>query len=133
MNEAHVQELKYKLDDIVVAKGASPLVAGLLKTLLNGIAKKLSEQGKTATFETQKNGVSGFCRPKKAFGWFDLRQNYISILLFSGHSSIPGLAKANWVNKGDNLGCERVRVADESHVKEAIEMACKAFDIAERF
>jgi len=73
MKEAHVQELKYKLDDIVVAKGASPLVAGLLKTLLNGIAKKLSEQGKTATFETQKNGVSGFCRPKKAFGWFDPR------------------------------------------------------------
>jgi len=133
MINANFTETKHKLTDIITDKQASTNVVALFEDVLNQIDAKLKAQGKTVYFTTQKNGATGFCRPGKAFAWIDMTKNFVSILLFTGHSNIPGLAKANWVNKNDNLGSERVRVQDHTSLQAAVDWACGAFDIALRF
>ena len=62
----------------------------------------------------------------------NLRQGYVATLYFTGGASIAGLAKANWLNKGDNKGSETIRITDVPSIKQAVTYACAAFDIAVR-
>jgi hypothetical protein len=130
MISATIEELKYKLADIFVKQGASPTTVVLFEQFVNQIDAALRQQGKPVFFRTHTYGVTGFCTERKGFVFINLRQDYISTLYWTGRASIPGLGKANWLNKGDNKGSETFRIADNAAVKKAVEFACAAYDIA---
>ena len=129
MITATIEETNHKLDDVIKNQQASQATVSLLEQFVNKIDANLKAQGKPVFFRTHNCGVTGFSRvkPRKAFIYIDIRQNYISTKYFTGNGSIEGLRKANWNSKGDNKGSERIRISDVSKVKKAVEFACEAY------
>ena len=132
MITATIEETNHKLDDVIKNQQASQATVSLLEQFVNKIDVTLKDQGKPVFFRTHNYGVTGFSRvnPNKAFIFINIWQNYISTKYFTGNGSIKGLRKANWLNKGDNKGSERIRISDASKVKKAVEDACAAYKIA---
>jgi len=136
MITATIEETNHKLDDVIKNQQASQATVSLLEQFVNKIDATLKAQGKPVFFRTHKYGVTGSNRSfienprSKAFIYIDIRQNYISTKYFTGNGSIEGLRKANWLNKGDNKGSERIRISDVSEVEKAVEFACAAYKIA---
>ena len=129
MITATIEEPRHKLDDVIKNQQASQTTVSLLEQFVNKIDATLKAQGKPVFFRTHKYGVTGFSRvkPRKAFIYIDIRQNYISTKYFTGNGSIEGLEKANWNSKGDKEGSERIRISDVSEVEKAVKFACKAY------
>ena len=129
MITATIEEPRHKLDDVIKNQQASQVTVSLLEQFVNKIDTTLKDQGKPVFFRTHKYGVTGFSRvkPRKAFIYIDIRQNYISTKYFTGNGSIEGLEKANWNSKGDKEGSERIRISDVSEVEKAVKFACKAY------
>ena len=129
MITATIEEPNHKLDDVIKNQQASQATVSLVEQFVNKIDANLKAQGKPVFFRTHNCGVTGFSRvkPRKAFIYIDIRQNYISTKYFTGNGSIEGLRKANWLNKGDNKGSERIRISDASKVEKAVEFACEAY------
>ena len=88
MITATIEEPRHKLDDVIKNQQASQTTVSLLEQFVNKIDATLKAQGKPVFFRTHKYGVTGFSRvkPRKAFIYIDIRQNYISknILLEMG-------------------------------------------------
>ena len=129
MITATIEEPRHKLDDVIKNQQASQVTVSLLEQFVNKIDTTLKDQGKPVFFRTHKYGVTGFSRvkPRKAFIYIDIRQNYISTKYFTGNGSIEGLRKANWNSEGDKEGSERIRISDVSEVEKAVEFACEAY------
>ena len=129
MITATIEEPRHKLDDVIKNQQASQATVSLLEQFVNKIDTTLKDQGKPVFFRTHKYGVTGFSRvkPRKAFIYIDIRQNYISTKYFTGNGSIEGLRKANWNSERDKEGSERIRISDVSEVEKAVEFACKAY------
>jgi len=129
MITATIEEPRHKLDDVIKNQQASQVTVSLLEQFVNKIDTTLKDQGKPVFFRTHKYGVTGFSRvkPRKAFIYIDIRQNYISTKYFTGNGSIEGLRKANWNSEGDKEGSERIRISDVSEVEKAVEFACAAY------
>ena len=129
MITATIEEPRHKLDDVIKNQQASQVTVSLLEQFVNKIDTTLKDQGKPVFFRTHKYGVTGFSRvkPRKAFIYIDIRQNYISTKYFTGNGSIEGLRKANWNSKGDKEGSETIRISDVSEVEKAVKFACKAY------
>jgi len=129
MITATIEEPRHKLDDVIKNQQASQATVSLLEQFVNKIDTTLKDQGKPVFFRTHKYGVTGFSRvkPRKAFIYIDIRQNYISTKYFTGNGSIEGLRKANWNSEGDKEGSERIRISDVSEVEKAVKFACKAY------
>jgi len=129
MITATIEEPRHKLDDVIKNQQASQVTVSLLEQFVNKIDTTLKDQGKPVFFRTHKYGVTGFSRvkPRKAFIYIDIRQNYISTKYFTGNGSIEGLRKANWNSEGDKEGSERIRISDVSEVEKAVKFACKAY------
>ena len=132
MITARLEETKYKLADVIAKQGASAEVVALFEQVVNQIDAVLRSQGKPVFFRTHIYGVTGFCNARKGFMFVNLRQGYVATLYFTGGASIAGLAKANWLNKGDNKGSETIRITDVPSIKQAVTYACAAYDIAVR-
>lgn len=60
----------------------------------------------------------------------NVHQKFASARFFTGNSRIEGLKKANWMNKGDNLGSETFRIVDIDSLSQAVHFALKAYEIA---
>jgi hypothetical protein len=60
----------------------------------------------------------------------NIHQKSVSARFFTGNKRIEGLKKANWVNKGDNLGSETFRIVDEATLSQAVRFALKAYEIS---
>ena len=129
MITATIEEPRHKLDDVIKNQQASQATVSLLEQFVNKIDATLKAQGKPVFFRTHKYGVTGFSRvkPRKAFIYIDIRQNYISTKYFTGNGSIEGLRKANWNSKGDKEGSETIRISDVSEVEKAVKFACEAY------
>ena len=129
MITATIEEPRHKLDDVIKNQQASQATVSLLEQFVNKIDTTLKDQGKPVFFRTHKYGVTGFSRvkPRKAFIYIDIRQNYISTKYFTGNGSIEGLRKANWNSERDKEGSERIRISDVSEVEKAVKFACKAY------
>ena len=129
MITATIEEPRHKLDDVIKNQQASQVTVSLLEQFVNKIDTTLKDQGKPVFFRTHKYGVTGFSRvkPRKAFIYIDIRQNYISTKYFTGNGSIEGLRKANWNSEGDKEGSERIRISDVSEVEKAVKFACAAY------
>jgi len=129
MITATIEEPRHKLDDVIKNQQASQATVSLLEQFVNKIDATLKDQGKPVFFRTHNCGVTGFSRvkPRKAFIYIDIRQNYISTKYFTGNGSIEGLEKANWNSEGDKEGSERIRISDVSEVEKAVEFACAAY------
>ena len=129
MFTATIEETNHKLDDVIKDQQASQATVPLLEQFVNKIDTTLKDQGKPVFFRTHNCGVTGFSRvkPRKAFIYIDIRQNYISTKYFTGNGSIEGLRKANWNSEGDKEGSERIRISDVSEVEKAVEFACAAY------
>ena len=129
MITATIEETNHKLDDVIKNQQASQATVSLLEQFVNKIDVTLKDQGKPVFFRTHKYGVTGFSRvkPRKAFIYIDIRQNYISTKYFTGNGSIEGLRKANWNSEGDKEGSERIRISDVSEVEKAVKFACEAY------
>ena len=129
MITATIEEPRHKLDDVIKNQQASQATVSLLEQFVNKIDATLKAQGKPVFFRTHNYGVTGFSRvkPRKAFIYIDIRQNYISTKYFTGNGSIEGLRKANWNSEGDKEGSERIRISDVSEVEKAVKFACKAY------
>jgi len=129
MITATIEEPRHKLDDVIKNQQASQATVSLLEQFVNKIDTTLKAQDKPVFFRTHNCGVTGFSRvkPRKAFIYIDIRQNYISTKYFTGNGSIEGLRKANWNSKGDNKGSERIRISDVSEVEKAVKFACEAY------
>ena len=123
------EEPRHKLDDVIKNQQASQATVSLLEQFVNKIDATLKAQGKPVFFRTHNCGVTGFSRvkPRKAFIYIDIRQNYISTKYFTGNGSIEGLRKANWNSEGDKEGSERIRISDVSEVEKAVKFACAAY------
>jgi len=132
MITATIEETNHKLDDVIKNQQASQVTVSLLEQFVNKIDATLKAQDKPVFFRTHKYGVTGFSRvkPRKAFIFINIWQNYISTKYFTGNGSIEGLRKANWLNKGDNKGSETIRISDVSEVEKAVKFACAAYKIA---
>jgi len=129
MITATIEEPRHKLDDVIKNQQASQVTVSLLEQFVNKIDTTLKDQGKPVFFRTHKYGVTGFSRvkPRKAFIYIDIRQNYISTKYFTGNGSIEGLRKANWNSEGDKEGSERIRISDVSEVEKGVKFACAAY------
>ena len=129
MITATIEETNHKLDDVIKNQQASQVTVSLLEQFVNKIDTTLKDQGKPVFFRTHKYGVTGFSRvkPRKAFIFINIWQNYISTKYFTGNGSIEGLRKANWNSEGDKEGSERIRISDVSEVEKAVKFACKAY------
>ena len=129
MITATIEEPRHKLDDVIKNQQASQVMVSLLEQFVNKIDATLKAQGKPVFFRTHNCGVTGFSRvkPRKAFIYIDIRQNYISTKYFTGNGSIEGLRKANWNSEGDKEGSERIRISDVSEVEKAVKFACAAY------
>lgn len=130
MITAKVDEKKYKLADVIAKQGASANAVAIFNQVVNQVDAVLRSQEKPVVFRTHVYGVTGFCNARKAFIFINLRKEFVAILCFTGKASIPGLAKANWLNKGDNKGSETIQVTDTPSIKKAVTYACAAYEIA---
>ncbi len=129
MITATIEETNHKLDDVIKNQQASQATVSLLEQFVNKIDATLKDQGKPVFFRTHKYGVTGFSRvkPRKAFIYIDIRQNYISTKYFTGNGSIEGLEKDYWNSKGDKEGSETIRISDASKVEKGVKFACAAY------
>ena len=128
MITATIEEPRHKLDDVIKNQQASQTTVSLLEQFVNKIDATLKAQGKPVFFRTHNCGVTGFSRvkPRKAFIYIDIWQNYISTKYFTGNGSIEGLRKDYWNSKRDNKGSERIRISDALKVEKAVKFACAA-------
>jgi hypothetical protein len=56
--------------------------------------------------------------------------NFVSLIFFTGNSSINVLSKANWLNKGDNLGSKNHKIVDGLSFNQARVFKMKSYEIA---
>ena len=72
------------------------------------------------------NGAGKSTALKAVFGMIDIQSGDI---LFQD-KSIKGLKKANWNYKNDKIGSETFRIVDSDSLRQAVDFALKAYEIA---
>jgi hypothetical protein len=125
-----VVEKKYSLSSRLA--GSDPSVKALLKKFNEGMAK-IARSNKTEIFaRTHIRGMSYFIAPKRAFIFLNIRNDFLSLVFYTGKAEIPGLLKANWIQGKDYKGSETFRVGDDQSLATALEFANRSFDIVYR-
>jgi hypothetical protein len=130
MLKVKIDERKHKLDDIIIRQGSSPTTVRLFTDFLNAVDIELEKDSKNHSFRTHQKGVTGMCRPRKAFIYVDLYQDHVSMRCFTNRGNIPGLKKGFWHLRNDNKGSELFQITDEATIKKAVSFAIAAWDLA---
>ncbi len=73
------------------------------------------------------------CNHSKVFIYVDISQQFISAKFFTGNSNIEGIRKANWVTSVNYQGSETFRIVDDDSLRQAIQFALKAYEIAKKW
>ena len=126
----NLDQSKHSIEKIFEKQMASPSVRNLLLTLHEDLARELNRKNLNWIARTHCIGITYLCNDQKAFMFVNVRKQFISIYFFTGNSSINGLKKNNWINRGDNKGSETYRIFDKPSLERAVLFAMKAYEIA---
>ena len=122
-----LDQSKYPVQQIFESTKASPSAQSLVRALHQEL---MNESHRKPIARTHSCGITYLYDDRKAFVFVNVRRDFVSLKFFTGHSTIDGLGKGNWLNRGDNLGSKTYRLADGAGVKRAVRFAIKAHEIA---
>ena len=125
-----LDESKYAIEQIFKYQKASDTVERFILAFHKDLVQQLNQGNLVWFSRTHVRGITYLCNEKKAFMFVDVRINFVSLKFFTGNDTINGLIKANWINKGDNLGSETYRIVDDFSLKRALVYAIKAYEIS---
>ena len=125
-----LDESKYAIEQIFKYQKASDTVERFILAFHKDLVQQLNQGNLVWFSRTNVRGITYLCNEKKAFMFVDVRINFVSLKFFTGNDTINGLIKANWINKGDNLGSETYRIVDDFSLKRALVYAIKAYEIS---
>lgn len=124
-----IDESKYTIEQIFEDQKASDTVERFVLVFHKDLVQQLTQRNLIWLSRTNVRGITYLCNEKKAFMFVDVHTKFVSLKFFTGNTTIEGLIKANWLNKGDNLGSETYRIVDDFSLKQALVFAMKAYEI----
>jgi hypothetical protein len=124
-----LDESKYTIEWVFEYQKASDIAERLLLTFHDSLTKQLYKANLDWSARTHKIGIAYLCG-KKVFIWANVYQEFVSLKFFTGENSIKGLNKANWNYKDDKIGSETFRIVDSDSLRQAVDFALKAYEIA---
>jgi hypothetical protein len=125
-----LDQSKYSLEQVFNNQKALDFVKMTTIAFHNELIQQLNQRELTWYARTHLRGITYLCTSNKAFLWFNINQQYISVKFFTGNGNMEGLRKGNWVNKDDKLSSEPFRVVDNDSIKQAVKFALKTYEIS---
>ncbi|HOF21272.1 MAG TPA: hypothetical protein PLO24_08460 [Bacteroidales bacterium] len=127
----YLEEIKYRIDEILVKQKASDDVERLLSKFHYDLIARLNWKTRKIIGRTHAVGITYFLSDHyKAILFLNVRQQYLTAIFFTGDKIIRGLGKGNWVYKNDNKGSETFKIENEFTLNEALNYSLEAFNIA---
>lgn len=123
-----LDESKYSVEWIFENQKASFESERLFLLFHETLVKQLNQINFRWYARTHKFGA-GYFYGRKAFVWVNVYQKFISIKCFTGHSTIKGLGKANWIRGNDRVGSETYRIENKEDLKNAVVYSLEAYRI----
>jgi hypothetical protein len=108
-----IDESKYSLESRLSLVSASTNV----KKMIEEFNKRIFHSLPKIFAITHVRGLTYFVTPTKAFIFLNIRQDYLSVKIFTGKASIEGLKEGNWSRGDDRSGSETFRIQDEKDLK----------------
>jgi len=128
MGHLSISEMKYSLKSRL--SDSSPSIKHLLFKF-NEETADIAKKHKTEIIaKTHIRGLSYFITPKRAFLFLNIRNEFLSLVFYTGKDKISGLAKGNWNDGGDNCGSKTFRIENDKSLSEALKFADRSFEIA---
>ena len=75
---------------------------------------------------THKYGLTYFASEKKAFIFLNIRQSFISLILYTGAQEIHGVVAGNWITGDDKKG-GKIQINDDQDILNVVTAAKKAY------
>ena len=130
MTMKDLDESKCTIGQIFKNQRASDTVERFVLAFHKDLAQQLTQRKLSWLSRTNAIGITYFCDERKAFMFLNVRMNFVSLIFFTGNTTINGLIKASWVLKGDNLGSQTYRIVDDFSFNQALDFAMQAYKIA---
>jgi hypothetical protein len=127
------EKSEYVFATVRSARGASYSIHCRMREFISEVENVIEQKNKDYFFKVNINGVTGFINKDKSFVMADFYPDYISVLFWTGDSTISGLIKANYDKSHDNSGSERLKIPEAKNsetFKKAVKYAIQAHDIA---
>ncbi|NLO00789.1 MAG: hypothetical protein GX126_00525 [Bacteroidales bacterium] len=125
-----LDQSKYPIEDIFENQKADNTVRQLLKTFHANLHQEFEKANNVLKSRTHCIGVTYLSRPRKAFIYLNVCQNYLSMRFFTGNNHIEGLNKGIWNKKDDNWGSETFIIQNNQSLDHAVIFAMEAHKIA---
>ncbi|MCJ7447724.1 MAG: endonuclease NucS [Bacteroidales bacterium] len=125
-----IDQSRYSLEQVFKQQKATDFVNRAALAFHNKLIQQLNQRGLTWSARTHIRGITYLCTSNKAFLWFNINQQYISIKFFTGNGNIEGLRKGTWVNKDDKLSSEPFKIVDNESIGQAVNFSLKAYEIS---
>jgi hypothetical protein len=125
-----LDQSKYTIERIFEIQKASDIVERILLSFHLDLTNQLNQKSLDWVARTNIRGITYMCNYSKVFIYVDVFQQFISTKFFTGNSNIEGIRKANWVTSENYQGSETFRIVDDDSLKQAVQFALKAYEIA---
>ena len=125
-----LEQQKHFIEQIFENQNTDPSVRKILLSFHEELSLYLNSKGLEWLARTHKIGITYFYNKRKAFLFINVFRDFITVKYFTGNEKIEGLGKGIWLNREDNLGSNPFRVVDTASLRQAVQYAIKAYEIA---